>query len=65
MDIDKQIEKMALTVSSDIDALSPKDRLNYYQTLMEFRTPKLQRSSFVTDAKLPEHIKIEIVTNED
>ena len=62
MDIDEALELLERDhVENDIKKLSAKDRLNFWQTLKEFRQPKLQRSGFVQDVELPEKIIIEIV----
>ena len=35
-------------VMEDIDALSPKDRLNFWMLLKEFQVPKLARAGFMS-----------------
>ena len=37
-------------IIEDIDALSPKDRLNWYLLLKEFEVPKLARTGYLSTA---------------
>ena len=64
MTIDEQLAYLEVNILEDIKAMSPKDRAAYYQNLKEFERPKLQRSGFIEDTKLPKKITIEIVWND-
>lgn len=61
MEIDEQIEYLKTKCKEDIDALLPKDRLNYFQVLTEYQRPKMQRAGFTQDGDAPTKIEIEIV----
>lgn len=61
MTISEQIEYLENRIQSDIDAMSPRDRCNYYQSLKEFERPKMTRSTFTNDDSIPPRIEIELV----
>jgi len=61
MTIKEQIALLEELAENDIRKLSPKDRLNYYNSLKEFEVPKLQRSPYQTEAELPDSITIKVV----
>jgi len=61
MTIKEQIALLESLAEQDIRKLSPKDRLNYYNSLKEFEVPKLQRSPYQTEAELPDSITIKVV----
>jgi len=65
MTIKEQIALLEELAENDIRKLSPKDRLNYYNSLKEFEVPKLQRSPYQTEAELPDSITIKVVKNGD
>jgi len=65
MTIKEQIALLESLAEQDIRKLSPKDRLNYYNSLKEFEVPKLQRSPYQTEAELPDSITIKVVKNGD
>lgn len=65
MTIKEQIALLEELAETDIRKLSPKDRLNYYNSLKEFEVPKLQRSPYQTEAELPDSITIKVIKNGD
>ncbi len=61
MDLQELKDKLeAEYVEEDIEKLQPKDRLIIYLNLMEFFTPKIQRSTFQAD-KEQKDIEIKVV----
>ena len=66
MTVDEQLEFIESRIKADIEAMTPRDRTNYYQNLKEYQRPKLSRAGFIQADTAPEKIEIEIISkNED
>ncbi len=58
MTIEDQLTLLEEFAEDDIKALTPKDRLNYFQTLKEFTRAKIQRANFEPITDKDKQIKI-------
>ena len=65
MTIDEAIDLCESMAEKDIKELPPKDRLNFWMNIKEFREAKIQRIPWIPDEKEEEdEIKIIYVRNE-
>ena len=63
MTIEEQIEYIHRTTKADIDALEPRDRLNYLDRIQEYIIPKIQRANF--EPNIYKDTQIKIVNNDE
>ena len=54
MTVTEQIEYLEKNAKKDLDEMTGKDRMTYYQQLKEYEKPKLSRVGFVQDTELPD-----------
>jgi hypothetical protein len=64
MNIEDQIKYLELNAKRDLDDMSPKDRMMYYQNIKQFEFPKYQNRPFLDLNENQKDIKIEIVKYE-
>lgn len=63
MNISEAIKLLESYVEGDIKKLTPKDRLNFWASLKEFETPKIQRT--VVEPNSDEITEIKITYGKD